>query len=198
MDNAYDTLTENCYECTSCLINKFDIRDEKELAKLESSITFAKASLLENEPISGGFNFSHYKAVHNFLFCDLFEWAGQIRTADISKKRTHFVKAKDIENIGDLLFESIGKNILNNKLSKKEFALQIADYYHSVNMLHPFREGNGRTQRAFFTELIRKCGYDINFGDINPDDLLIATINAAGGVMDSLNEIFVTYIINHN
>ena len=61
-------------------------------------------------------------------------------------------------------------------------------------MLHPFREGNGRTQRIFFAQLIRHYGYDIDFSKIDADFLMFATIRAANGVMDFLNEVFINAI----
>lgn len=61
-------------------------------------------------------------------------------------------------------------------------------------MLHPFREGNGRTQRIFIAQLIRFCGYDINFSEIDTDELIVATIQSANGITDYLTEIFKEHI----
>lgn len=61
-------------------------------------------------------------------------------------------------------------------------------------MLHPFREGNGRTQRIFIAQLIRHAGYEINFSNIDTDDLMLATIQAANGVNIYLKEIFAVAI----
>ena len=70
-----------------------------------------------------------------------------------------------------------------------EFVEEIVDFYCATNTLHPFREGNGRTQRAFLTQLIRSAGYDINFADIDADLLMIATIQSAQGVTDLLRRV---------
>ena len=72
----------------------------------------------------------------------------------------------------------------------------IVDFYCVTNMLHPFREGNGRTQRIFIAQLIRFCGYDINFSEIDPDDLMIATIHSANGITGFLKDIFSKHIID--
>jgi cell filamentation protein len=53
-------------------------------------------------------------------------------------------------------------------------------------MLHPFREGNGRTQRLFFTLLLRRAGYLIDFSQFDRDELMMATIYAAQGILDYL------------
>ncbi|MDO4608420.1 MAG: hypothetical protein Q4B40_04430 [Clostridia bacterium] len=78
--------TNDCYKGTTCLINKLGITDENTLAQIEADITFAKASQLEVNPINGNFDFNHYKAIHEYLFSDLYDWAGKIRTINISKK----------------------------------------------------------------------------------------------------------------
>ena len=70
MPYELEASADSCYEGTTCLINKLDIRDEAELAETESALTLANISLLEQEPIQGNFDFSHYKAIHKFLFED--------------------------------------------------------------------------------------------------------------------------------
>ena len=81
-----------------------------------------------------------------------------------------------------------------NDLDKIEFVDEIVDFYCTTNMLHPFREGNGRTQRLFISQLIRHNGYDFNFSDIDTDELMIATIHSANGVTDFLRDIFLKNI----
>jgi len=178
-----------CYDGTACLINKFGIRDDKELEAAEGIITASNASLLEQQPMPGWYNFAHYKAIHRFLFGDIYEWAGKIRDINLSKQCTHFVPAHEIERVGGALFARIQNN-LSKPLPYKRYAAQLAQFYHDVNMLHPFREGNGRTQRTFFAQLIRQAGYEINFSAVDKDLLTFAVIQAAGGVMDHLQEFF--------
>ena len=186
--------SDNCYEGTTCLVNKLGIRDEKRLSEVEAQITFAKAVMLEETPIDDDFGFEHFKKIHEFLLCDLYEWAGQVRTVDISKKRTKFLDAASVESIGTKCFAKV-KNKYFENLSFDEFVKRIAEFYNDVNYIHPFREGNGRTQRIYFTQLIRHYGYDINFADVDTDELMIATIQASSGVMDFLVEFFENSII---
>lgn len=186
--------SDNCYEGTTCLVNKLGIRDEKKLSEIEAQITFAKAVMLEETPIDDDFGFEHFKKIHEFLLCDLYEWAGQVRTVDISKKRTKFLDAASIESIGTKCFAKVKDGYFEN-LSFVEFVKRIAEFYNDVNYIHPFREGNGRTQRIYFTQLIRHYGYDINFADVDTDELMIATIQASSGVMDFLIEFFENSII---
>ena len=186
--------SDNCYEGTTCLVNKLGIRDEEKLAEVEAQITFAKTVMLEENPIEGNFDFEHFKRIHEFLLCDLYEWAGQVRTVDISKKRTKFLDAKSIEKIANKCFSKIAEGYLEN-LPFEDFAKRIAEFYNDVNYIHPFREGNGRTQRVYFTQLIRHYGYDINFSEVDTDELMIATIQASQGVIDFLIEFFIEAIV---
>ena len=186
--------SDNCYEGTACLVNKLGIRDEKKLSEVEAQITFAKAVMLEETPIDDDFGFEHFKKIHEFLVCDLYEWAGQVRTVDISKKRTKFLDAASVESIGTKCFAKVREGYFEN-LSFDEFVKRIAEFYNDVNYIHPFREGNGRTQRIYFAQLIRHYGYDINFADVDTDELMIATIQASSGVMDFLVEFFENSII---
>ena len=128
------------------------------------------------------------------MFDDLYEWAGKIRTVDISKKGTRFTPAKDIEKVAELCFGRLKKQKFFKNLDFDDFVNNIVDFYCDTNMLHPFREGNGRTQRIFIVQLIRFCGYDMNFSEIDTDDLMIATIQSANGITDYLKDIFKNHI----
>ncbi len=194
MSYSLDSLTDDCYPGTTCLINKFNIRQERQLAVIESGITTLKEAELLECPLPGTFDFEHYKAIHRYLFEDIYDWAGEVRTVDIAKKDTRFVKAAEIEEVAARAFSRLNRCNNFKGLPFKEFIEDVVDFYCVTNMLHPFREGNGRTQRAFFTQLIRNAGYDINFSEVDADELMIATIHSAGGVRDHLYSIFYSAI----
>ena len=190
-------LTADCYDGTVCLINKFNIRDEKKLAMMEADITLAKTMELVKNPIQGNFDFTHYKAIHKFLFEDLFDWAGQIRTVDMSKKGTRFVKAAEIEPLAESCFNRFKKNNFFVGYPFDDFIPAIVDFYCTTNLLHPFREGNGRTQKIFVNQLAEHAGYHIHFSTMDADELMIATIYAAQGIVDQLEKLFYDNTINN-
>ena len=163
MAYSIDPISANCYPDTTVLINKFDIRDEKKL----------------NE-----------KAIHHFLFSDLYDWADEVRTVNISKKGTQFTPAEKIPALAERIFKRLNSMKNLKGLPYCEFVDEIVDLYCSTNAPHPFREGNGRTQRAFFTQLIRSAGYEFSFADMDTELLMIATIQSAQGVTDMLKQIF--------
>ena len=137
----------------------------------------------------GVFDFAHYKAIHQFLFSDLYDWAGQLRTVNLSKKGTDFCPAEEIEPQAKLIFDRLKEQNYFKGLPHDAFVEEITDFYCTTNYLHPFREGNGRTQRAFLTQLIRSAGYDLNWSEVDGDLLMIATIQAAQGVTDLLRQV---------
>lgn len=120
----------------------------------------------------------------------MYDWAGVLRKIDISKKGTSFCSVNELENLCKACFNRLEQANYFKGLSKEKFVEEIVDLYQTTNFLHPFREGNGRTQRIFISKLIKYNGYDFNFSNINPDLLMIATIKAANGVSDDLYNIF--------
>lgn len=190
MAYSIDPVSANCYPGTTILMNKFDIHDEAKLNEIESVISSARNAEWLNEPKADTFDFNHYKAIHYFLFSDLYDWAGEVRTVNISKKGTQFTPAENIESQAELIFKRLKARNYFKGLPHDEFVEEIVDFYCVTNDLHPFREGNGRTQRVFLTQLIRNAGYDIHFADMDTDLLMIATIQAAQGITDLLKQVF--------
>ena len=194
MAYSIDSTTDHCYEGTTCLINKFDIRDEQKLSEAEAAIVFGKLTMLKQDPVQGGFDFEHYKQMHHFLFCDIYDWAGQIRDINLSKKGTDFVSADQIDACAKSCFQRL-QSFHAKGLSRRELAEELADFYHTINMLHPFREGNGRVQRAFFEQWAEeRLGCSLNLTAVDADAFMIATIFAAQGIMDQLINCFETML----
>lgn len=189
MGYEIDSCTDDCYPNSTVLINKFNIHNEQELVDTEALISLIRASQLELNPPVGAFDFSYYKELHNFLFGELYDWAGTLRKIEISKKGTRFYSFNELERIGNVIFSRLTTEHFAQH-RKDLYCRKIAEYYHDINMLHPFREGNGRTERLFFIILIRHHGYDINFSELDNDLLMLATIQAANGVMDLLERFF--------
>ena len=189
MAYSMDPIQDGCYPGTAVLVNKFDIREEAKLNEVEAVLVSARSAEWTNQPRADSFDFAHYKAVHCLLFSDLYDWAGQIRKVNISKKGTDFCPAADIERQGQLVFDRLKQQNYFKGLPHGPFVDEITDLYCATNYLHPFREGNGRTQRTFLAQLIRSAGYDINWSDVDGDLLMIATIQSAQGVTNLLRQV---------
>lgn len=194
MAYSLNPLNDNCYENTTVLKNKFDIRDEQQLDTLEQSITsmlIAKAAIdipFENV------DFEFYKNLHKYIFTDIYEWAGNVRKIDMSKKGTNFCSADKIEERGNAIFNRLRKNEYLKRYSDDEFIVEFTDLYCELNYLHPFREGNGRTQRLFLSMLVDYLGKSLDFSEIDTDMLMIATIKSVSGDIFMLRDLFSEYI----
>ena len=139
-------------------------------------------------------NEDDYRAIHRQLFDTLYDWAGEYRTIDISKKGTAFAGKNDIPELLTNCLKRLKSMDYFRGLSFDDFIEELVDIYCTTNYIHPFREGNGRTQRVFISQLVRYNGYEISFSKIDTDYLMVATIHAAHGVVDYLREIFKEHI----
>jgi len=194
MSYSLDSLSDGCYENTTVLINKFDIRDEKQLNALEQSITsvlIAKASI---EIPFENVDFEFYKSLHKYVFSDIYEWAGEIRKVNISKKGTNFCPVEKIEENGLRIFNNLHKSNFLKGLEGDEFTDKFVELYCELNYLHSFREGNGRIQRLFFSMLLNHNGKKIDFTEIDEDLFMIATIKSISGDIFMLKDIFKEHI----
>ncbi|MBE6904404.1 MAG: cell filamentation protein Fic [Ruminococcaceae bacterium] len=182
MFSKYDVYTTTqsiyCYPDTNVLKNKLNIRDNKLLKTAEEEITLIKQMELLKNPIKGNFSKSHLMNIHKFIFEDIYLFAGKIRQEQISKADTMFYPPNLINRELDKVFLKIKEqNMLNEKEEEKIFD-NLAYVMAELNIIHPFREGNGRTIREFIRLLAKRLNYDLNWGNVDKEDLLEASITS--------------------
>lgn len=189
---AYDITPSqsDCYPGTNVLINKLNIKEQKQLDENETLITSVKTLQIELRPMAQEPDFAYYKSLHLELFEELYDWAGQVRQINISKLRTAFCPADQIESTAWEIFARLKSHRYFLDLSRDELVNELADLYDSINYLHPFREGNGRVQRLYFRQLARRIGCSLNFAAVDSDRMMVATIHASVGIMDDLRKVF--------
>jgi len=151
---------------TGLLRNKENIDNNQLLIVFESLKCSERLEELAKTPIVIKDSTSLF-VIHKYIFQDVYEWAGKKRTVEISKDGKQFFPTSRFDTafsyIDNLIVEY--RNI--NKNDKKEIAQKLAEILDNVNYLHPFREGNGRTQREFLRTLAFDKGYILN---LNPPD----------------------------
>lgn len=168
MDNNYNYLDPDLkYTNKNGLLhNLANIQNENVLLVFESLKVAKRVEELFENPIKIKDSNTLLK-IHHHLFQDVYEWAGQVRTVNISKDGKPFFNGERF-NIG---FQYIDTLIFEyrkiNKSRKIELAEKLAEILDNINYLHPFREGNGRTQREFLRILALEKGLTIN---LNPPD----------------------------
>lgn len=186
MKNTYEG-SKYCYENSGTLINKLDIRDYKQLEEYEAKITAAKSLGLRLKGITGNFDKQHYTSIHKYLFEDLYTFAGKFREENIGKGEFRFASFEYIEPELERLLNQLKKENFLVGLSKQETAKKLAYYLAELNVLHAFREGNGRTNREFIRQLALKNGYILNLQKSSPQKILQASIKSVIDTTDLEN-----------
>lgn len=163
------------YPNTEVLKNKFGIRDSERLLEIEKTITLgAWQDIREGKiKIKKTFDYKHLKSLHKELFKDLYDWAVKERTVDISKPGTLFCRAMFIEEEAKRIFNNLKKdNFLKDIKDKSKFSEKLGQLFLDINMLHPFREGNGRSQRLFIGDLVKENGYYLEWANISKEEMI--------------------------
>ncbi|EAJ5683716.1 cell filamentation protein Fic [Campylobacter lari] len=183
---------ENLSEFDKFLIktNKIGAKSLNELFHKERNITNAKSLELSKDPIKGNFDYQHLKDIHKALFKDVYTWAGKDRMEIGLEEKfakyapngiiINFVPGKELDKYSKIIFDDLAKNnYLKNSKDLNHFAKDLAKFMGEINALHPFREGNGRTQRIFLNELAKNAGYKLDLNLTPKDKMIIACVEAS-------------------
>lgn len=163
---------------TGVLRNLLGLRNQADLDEAESSLSFLRTSELREQPVEGSFDLKHLQAIHQRLFGDVYDWAGQIRLVEIQKGHTDFARHMVIESAAQQLFGQLAKERHLQGLDDNVFSQRAGHYLGEINVLHPFREGNGRTQREFIAQLALSAGHPIDWTGISQAEMVHASIAA--------------------
>lgn len=163
--------------------NKLGISDYKEFENASKNLTMIRAHSLIKNPIKGKFDYKHLKAIHKYLFQDVFSWAGLDRFelglySPMFKGDSMFCIGSYILNEANRIFNNLIKKNYFKGLDINDFAINLAEFIGDLNALHPFREGNGRSERIFINELAKNAGFNLDLGLISQKDTINASIKA--------------------
>ena len=149
------------------LDNKLGLTSSTDLAREEERISKKKAAELFEQGILDDLptgQFSTLQAIHQYLFEDIYDFAGQIRTVNIAKGNFRFAPLVYLEAALD--------NI--DKMPQSTFD-EIVEKYVEMNIAHPFREGNGRSTRIWLDHILKKeIGKVVDWSLVDKDDYLLA------------------------
>lgn len=138
------------YENSDVLINYLDIHNTKDLLRYEAKITAAKSLGLRQKGITGNFDKEHYLSIHQYLFEDIYPFAGKLREENIGKGEFRFAQWEYIEQELDRLLQQLRQEDFLVGLEKKELVKKLTYYLSELNVLHPFREGNRKNQQRIY------------------------------------------------
>ena len=167
---------------TEVLRNKFGQTDQMGLSVREQAVTALRLAELTTRPIEGGFDYDHMKAVHRHIFQDVYEWAGHERVAPLTPMTKTgpdvvnyppgdsaapwvayaYYPAPAIAEAARAQYAQLAKDSHLTGLDRDTFVGKLAEHWGEINTIHAFREGNTRSQFAFFSQLAQNAGYRID------------------------------------
>lgn len=160
------------------LKNYLGIKDQGKLEAAERDITSYKESIFKDNPIKGKFDLKHLQDIHKYLFGDIYPFAGKIRDGYLQKGQQDFTMGYRIIPQAEKLFTQLKNEQFLKKTDPEKIAGRLAYYMGEINAIHPFREGNGRTQRIFISQLAKEAGFELTFSKSTQEEMINASIQA--------------------
>lgn len=146
------------------LRNLVGARTWDELNAAEGPLTFARVLGLFNDPVDATGDLAELRSIHRELFQDIYDWAGELRTVDVRKPGSeYFLPVSLINRAAAFAADELQADGHLKHMSHDRFIDRLSYHYDQWNYLHPFREGNGRTQRVFWSRIARDAGWQLDW-----------------------------------
>ena len=158
--------------------------DPGKLRALEEGAAAIRLEKLAKHPIAGKFDYKHMKAIHRYIFQDVYEWAGQERVAPVGEFMTktgpdvinyppgdptapqvpynYYPAGPALTAAAEEQYQRLAYKNLLRGLDRDEFVTELAEVWGELNVVHSFREGNTRSQFVFFSQLAQQAGWQLN------------------------------------
>ena len=202
VNEALSYQSKYCYPESNVLINKFDIQDQKTLDKIERNVTTLMLVKLQTKPLPCSkelFSVNYFIDLHRQVFEHIYPFAGKIRNENMTKGNTPFCRPEFIYKYLNMLFDKIFDDLKKIK-TKEDIVVFLSYYYSELNVVHPFREGNGRIMREYLRQVVvfinKNLGFDyeLDFSNVTEEDknnLMNGSImSAMNGNLELLNRFF--------
>lgn len=168
------------------LFNIPNLKSASELESYEEIIFQASFTDASNYVASQDvLNLDVWKETHNICFKDVYEWAGKVRSIRMAKGNSVFAYPENITSESGIIFSQINELLLSNSLTHE----RLSQFFAEVNVLHPFRDGNGRTQRIIFSEIYKRIGCVVDYGLTNQSEMIGAMIDGYRGKYDTIHKL---------
>lgn len=172
------------YPDAGVLINIPGMRDACKLSRFERTAALERLARLELKPMSGLFDLHHLQEIHRHIFERIYPFAGELREEDIAKDYFIFAPTQYIRSSAQSLFQQLQQEDYLRNLPADKFADRAAYYMGEMNVLHPFREGNGRTLRVFMRQLARHAGFDLDWTKVSVERIFRASVRSKSDTAD--------------
>lgn len=165
---------------TGVLRNSLGIGDAGKLASAERELTYFTAYRLTRHRLPGSYDLQHLCAFHRAIFGVVYPWAGEVRTVAIARSALFALPQHIESSAAQVLGDLAAENWLCD-LDFRRFVPRLAHHLAEINAIHPFREGNGRAQRAFVAQLARDAGWRVQWERMDPDENVRASAESMRG-----------------
>ncbi|PIT70137.1 adenosine monophosphate-protein transferase, partial [Bartonella tribocorum] len=191
------------YLQSATLKNKYGIKNYTSFVKKCAHDTAKKMINLRKEPLPEQFNSSYLCSIHHKLFKNTFEWAGHPRhipftfedgttaVMPIVEHSNFFAIGDEVQKGLQQLDQTLSQKNNLQGLTREEFNLEAANLFNFLNYIHPFREGNGRTQQVFFEKLAQAAGHQLDFSLVTQERMTLASVaGAVKGDLEPMQHLF--------
>jgi cell filamentation protein len=182
------------YPGTAVLRNLAGLENAGALAEREAQASTLRLAQISARGLQGAYDLPHLQAFHRFIFQDIYPWAGELRSVPLAKPDSMFALPEHVETYAIALFGRLADERHLRGLDRDEFAARLTHYYSEINAVHPFREGNGRTQRAFLRQLASDAGHTLSWAHLDSNLLVTASQRSFAGDNAPLRELIETVI----
>lgn len=186
--------------------NKAGITNNMELIRYEAMVTSVTIPMaLKRIKNTRKWELKHWRIAHRIIFSEVYDWAGQLRTTDITKQRTKFVPYERVAAKAEIVFNNFHHaHAINGDIraglrqkSDADLAGILSDLYSDLNAIHPFREGNGRSLKTLCTAIARQAGRSLDWSLIAHEKYAFDHASEAGALYNDnrqLKTLFATII----
>jgi cell filamentation protein len=163
------------YPGTNVLRNLAGLTDAGMLAELEAQTSTLRLAQLTERRLEGLYDLRHLQEFHRFIFQDVYPWAGELRSTPLAKPGSMFALPEHLESYATQVFGQLSREEHLRGLPHDQFADRLTHYYAEINAVHPFRDGNGRAQRAFLRQLASDAGHCLAWARLEQASLIYAS-----------------------
>lgn len=177
------------YPGTGVLRNNLAIHDQQELSLAEADIVRTALAVLTSRPLAGDYDLAHWQAFHRRIFGGLYPWAGELRTVQIAKPNAFYARPEHIAGYAQGIFGELARENRLKGLDRVAFVERLTHYHAEMYAVHPFREGNTRSLRAFLGQLAGEAGHRIVWEHLDHERSFAANVRSLNGENDQLREL---------
>ncbi|MBB4734796.1 cell filamentation protein [Micrococcus cohnii] len=152
------------------LRNRLGITEKVALEEAEGDLSHWRRMQLLDTPLPASRDLDELRVIHHHLFQDVYTWAGQVRTVDMRKNvdgAAVFLPWAVIPTATSFLAQRLREDDHLRRRDRAGFVDGLTDYYEELNYIHPFREGNGRTQRLFWSRVADDAGWLLGWSAVS-------------------------------